>query len=159
MEEKKKKETKGYFCYYELLTEYGPFYIYEEYQNDPSNVDAFRREMPVTKEFLTGEEAIRGYHTLDFLNRTARFKTEEMSMDGEPLDYYLKPLQPWEFLMKIGAYLEDKEAKAIKASQIKYSMKCKAEGIGNTNVIKRELEVTDEQRNKVASLMLRRFVG
>ena len=155
MEEKEKKE--GFYRYFALYTEYGPLYLYEKYENDPDRAGPFGKEMPVTREFFTGEEAKRGYHTLDFLDRTAKFKTEEMNMEGYPYEYYFYQLQPYEFLEKVEPFMETEETKKDKARKVYDILNYKAKNIGNTSVIKEPPKVSEQTKNKFAKKLLKEF--
>ena len=149
-----KKESEGFFRYFELDTEYGPLYVYEKYKNDPKKAKRFDHEIPVTREFFTNEEGIRGYGTLDFMNRTAVFKTTERNMNGEVSEQNMTELEPYEFLMKVAPFLETEE----KAKEVYRIFDCKARNVGNTRIIKEQPEVSQKAKNEVAKILLKKHV-
>ena len=149
-------EKKDFIYYFELQTEYGPLYIYEKYKTDPTV--KFNCEIPETREFFTQEEGIRGYGTLDFKDRTAVFKTQDIGMDGMLRHDYKKRLAPYEFLMKVAPFLEDEEDKAAKRDQVNNIFRMKANNIGNTVILTDPPAVSEELKNNVARKILTRFV-
>lgn len=119
--------------------------------------DEFKREMPVTREFFTGEEGIRGYCTLDFLDRAAKFTTTDMSMHGYPLAEYMEQLEPYEFLMRVEPYLETEELKRKKSIEVRDILRSKANNLGNTNVITKPPVPSKNAKNEVAKKILTRY--
>lgn len=158
MEEKiNKKEGEGFFKFFELHTEYGPLYLYEKYSRDPDKAGNFDKEMPVTREFFTNEEGIRGYCTIDFMDRTAVFTTTEMSMEGFPREHYMEELQPYDFLMKVGPYIENDQDKQEKAREVYDIFRYKREKVCNSRIIRREREVSKKTKNEVAKQLLKKY--
>ena len=158
--ENKENEMKeeGFYKYYELHTEYGPLYLYERFEKDPDKKEKFEILSSVMREFFTGEECVWDYTTIDFLEGAARFRFREMSMWGYPLEGFMDELQPYDFLMKVAPYLEDEETKQDKARKVHYIIDCKAKKIANTNVIKKEPEVSEHAKNEVAKTLLKKYV-
>lgn len=156
--EKEKKEREGVFRYFELGTEYGPLYVYEKYEKEPDKASNVDREMPVTREFFTNEEGIRGYCTLEFLDRTAKFKTVEMLMNGQPSETYMHELEPYEFLMKVAPYMETETDKKEKAKQVHHILECKAKNIGNTTILSEQPQVSKKAKNEVAKRLLKKHL-
>lgn len=156
--EKEKKEREGVFRYFELRTEYGPLYVYEKYEKEPDKADTFDKEMPVTREFFTNEEGIRGYCTLEFLDRTARFKTVEMLMNGQPSEHYMHELEPYEFLMKVAPYMETESDKEEKAKLVRTILESKARNIGNTTILSAQPEISKNAKNEVAKKLLKKHL-
>lgn len=155
--EKENEKQEGFFKYYELHTEYGPLYIYEKYKENPDQREPFHQEMPVTREFFTNEEGIRGYCTLDFRERTAVFTTTEMGMDGLPREHFMDELEPYDFLMKVAPYIETAEDKQEKAREVYDIFECKAKHQGNTRILRDTPEVSDYTKNRVAKILLKRY--
>ena len=161
MEEKEieNNENECFFCYYELHTEYGPLYIYEKYKKDPDTRDIYECEMPITKEFFTEEEGIRGLDTIDFLNRTAKFKTSIMSMHGfYKIEDYKERLAPYEFLMRVAPFLETEEAKKEKIREVYNIFEDKANNIGNTRIIKSPQKKYINTENEYAIRILKKYI-
>ena len=152
-----KTNEQGFYKYFELHTEYGPLYVYEKYKQDPKKVDEFHQEMPVTREFFTKEEGIRGYCTLDFINRTAVFTTTEMGMDGMPREHFMEELEPYDFLMKVAPFVETEEEKKEKAREIYRIFDCKANNKGNSRILRKEPEISQKTKNEVAKTLLKRY--
>lgn len=156
--EKGKKERKGFYRYFELRTEYGPLYVYEKYEKDPNKTGTFDNEIPVTREFFTKEEGIRGYCTLEFLDRTAKFKTVEMLMNGQPCEHYMHELEPYEFLMKVAPYIETEADKEEKTKLVHCILESKAKNIGNTTILSEQTQVSKEEKNEVAKKVLKKHL-
>lgn len=148
------KETENIF-YFELATEYGPLYIYKKYNGDLSYQS---REIPETREFFTQEEAIIGYSDLAFLNGTSVFPTETRNMEGIITTSYLKPLSPYDFLMKVGAFLETKELRDKKRKDVYHIFEMKAKHLGNNKIITELPKVSEEQKNKMAKKILKPYL-
>ncbi len=136
--------------FYELATEYGPLYIYERYS------DEFEK-IPETREFFTQEIGTRGYGTLSFMGN-AVFRARERSMEGLVREEYMQELTPYEFLNKVFAYLENSEQKETKKAQVYNIFKMQAENKDNTRPILKELKPTEEQKNKIATKILKRYL-
>ena len=138
--------------YYELLTEYGPLYIYEIYTKDPRKF----RELPVTREFFTGEIGIRGYYTLTFLDKSL-FPTSLLSMDGGRIHDYMIELSPLEFLDRVGYFMDDNRIEGMK--ECVYSIfERKAKNIGNNMIILEQPRITENQKNDIAAKVLAKHI-
>ena len=149
-------EDFKYTYFYELHTEYGPLYIYKRYKTDPS--EPFNREIPETREFFTQEEARIGYSDLNFLDDTVKFVTEDRDFEGQVRHCYLEGLHPYDFLMRVAPYLETDEDKEQKRQEVYDIFKRKAENLGNNKIITSPKEVSVEQKNKVASKILAKYL-
>ena len=152
-----KTNNQGFYKYFELHTEYGPLYVYEKYKQDPKEVDQFHQEMPITREFFTKEEGIRGYCTLDFMDRKAVFTTTEMGMDGFPREHYMEELEPYDFLMKVAPFIETEEDKKEKAKEIYNIFDRKIQHQGNNRIIRKKKEISQKAKNEVAKTLLKKY--
>lgn len=141
--------------YYELDTEYGPLYIYERYKSDES-------QMPEMREFFTQEKAwVCGYGILSFLTDEPNgkcFKMCEFNMEGKVLDNYMTKLSPYEFLCKVGGYLETSEKFEAKKESVYRIFKMKNNHQENNRVIPKPLEISEDQKNKVAEKILVKYL-
>lgn len=147
----------AYYKFFELYTEDGSLFIYEKYKEKPK--DIYNREMPVTREFFTGEEGIRGFNTIDFLNRKCVFETEHYnSLTAEHMDTYKKELSPHEFLMKVAPYLTNEETIKRKQEEVMNILKYKAEEINYRFIKKPAPAISKELANNESQKILIRYM-
>ena len=149
-------ENKEFIKYFELETEDGPLYFYEKYKSDP-NV-RFNSEMPVTKEFFTGEEGIRGFNTIDFLDRKCVFDTYYYSILGELMDTYKHELTPYEFLEKVFPFLETEEAFRRKREEVLNMLEYKAKLTTSRKVKKRPPEISSKTKDEMSQMILKKYL-
>ena len=150
-------ENKEYFYkYYELYTEDGPLYIYEKYKEKPKEI--YNTEIPVTREFFTGEEAIRGYHTLDFLDRQSVFETNHYNLNGDFIDSYIKELEPYDFLMKVAPFLSDEKMLNDKKDDVMLILRYNAKLTNYRKIKKPSPEISNEIKNKESQKILKRYI-
>lgn len=149
-------KEKKFIFYYELATEYGPLYIYKQYEEDPRI--QFSHEIPVTREFFTQEEATTSYSELLFLDDTSSFTTEDRSIEGFIRESYLKELTPHEFLEKVAPYLESEELLDQKRKDVYYIFDSKARKEGNNKIIKDSPKVSEEFKDNIARKILKPYL-
>ena len=158
MEKNNNEKKEGFYKFFELHTEYGPLYVYEKYKEDPNHTEPFYREMPTTREFFTNEEGIRGYCVLEFMDRTASFTTIDMGMNGFPREEFMEELQPYEFLMKVAPFIETPQDKQEKAREIYDIFTNKAKNVGNSRIMRKQPEVSENTKNEIAKELLKKYV-
>ena len=149
------EEKESYVRFYELFTQYGVLYTYETYQNNPDEFG--HNEIPVIREFFTGEEAQRGYTTLSFMNGKSKFVREIRGIDGRVLSDYYRELSPYKFLKKVAPYLKDEDTKAKKEKEIYDIFDRNINNFRSEIVITKD-KITKEQKNNEAKRILKRYM-
>lgn len=145
-----------YIRYYELFTEDGPLYIYEEYKEDPNK--SFNNEIPEIYEFFTQEAGKRGYEDISFLNGQAVFKREEKNREGITTAWYTRLLTASEFLERVLPYLDSEESMAKKAKDVMQILEAKANNTTLGRIVVTPMKPTEEQKNKVARKVLKEYL-
>ena len=151
------ENKEAYYKYFELYTEDGSLFIYEKYKEKPKEM--YNREMPITREFFTGEEGIRGFNTIDFLDRKSVFETEHYnSITAEHMDTYKVELTPHEFLMKVAPYLTNEETINRKKEEVMTILRNKAQ-LSNYRFIKKPAPaISKELVNNESQKILKRYI-
>ena len=149
-------EKKEFIKYFELETEDGPLYFYEIYTKDPN--EKFNSEMPVTKEFFTGEKGIRGFNTIEFLDRKCVFDTYNYSILGELMDTYKHELTPYEFLEKVFPFIETEEALRQKREEVLNMLQFKAGLTDYRKIKKRPRAISENTKNEMSQKILKKYL-
>lgn len=143
--------------YYELITEYGPLYIYKRYQCDPENNSRISSRIPLEiKEFFTRQEGTRGYDSLSFLG--ANFRTLDRTIEGLVRTDYMRELTPAEFLSKVSEFLEPIDKFEEKRKEVYRIFDMKVNNIRDNLVNMDELLETEEQKNEKAVKILSKYL-
>lgn len=136
--------------YFELKTEYGPLYLYENYKSET--------DIPVTREFFTQEKGIRRYGYLSFMGNSD-FKTVERNMEGLITEEYIKELSPYQFLNKVGGYLISEDSINKKRKDVYNIFDMKANSKGNTTILNDEPQISGELKDVFANKILSKYTS
>lgn len=146
----------SFYKYYELHTTYGPLYIYEKYKGIDN--DGFKREIPEIHEFFTGEEAVRGYDNITFMNGKSKFLMEDRNYEGLVREEYFHELEPYSFLEKVEHILNDQEKLTTEKRHVYSIFEFAANKVkGNYDYSKDHVKTKDE-KNKESELVLKKYL-
>ena len=149
-------EKKEFIKYLELETDDGSLYLYEKYQTDPS--EEFNSEVPITREFFTGEEGIRGYNTLLFLDRQCEYTTKIQDIFGNCQGYNIHELRPHEFLEKVLPYLDNDETFERKRQEVLNILEYHAHKTESRMIKRTPPKLSDEKKDEYSNKILKKYI-
>lgn len=151
-----KTEKREFIKYLELETADGPLYLYEKYKKDPNVL--YNTEIPETREFFTGEEAIRSFNSLLFLDRKCELPTRFCGLGGEVLDDYVNELTPTEFLLKVLPYFETDKTIKRKREEVRNLFEYNA-GLTKRRIVKKAPpEITQRTKDEISQKILGKYL-
>ncbi len=146
--------NKYNYRFFELYTSYGTLYIYRKESEEKNEKGYYDQEY---YEFFTGERGIPEYKALAFYGGKSKFDTQDIDFQGNIRREYLREVSPYDFLMKVGGYVGDKEVREEKAKEIHDIFDRNARKIKNTEAIFPNKEVSKEQKDYIAKRLLKLY--